>query len=107
MVHGDGRKYLTALVTIDEAAVKKHLLSQGVLVGSGDRLALHPEVEKLVSGVIEGKNAELSRFETIKKFAILEGDFSVSGGELTPTLKVRRGFVNAKYQTVLDSLYRD
>lgn len=107
MVHGEGRKYLTALLTLDEGAVLKRLRSKGIELGKGQRLSSHPEVETLVGAIVDEKNAELSRFETIKKFAILDGDFSVNGGELTPTLKVRREFVNAKYRAILDALYQE
>ncbi len=50
-------------------------------------------------------NSALARFETIKKFAIVPSDFSVEGGELTPTMKVRRAVVELKYADLIESLY--
>jgi long-chain acyl-CoA synthetase len=51
-------------------------------------------------------NAKLSSFETVKKFAILSGDFTIDGGELTPTLKVKRKVVIERHRAVIDGMYR-
>jgi long-chain acyl-CoA synthetase len=50
-------------------------------------------------------NAALPSYETIKKFTILENDFSIEGGELTPTVKAKRGFIQEKYRPVIDTMY--
>ncbi|MFH1830831.1 MAG: long-chain fatty acid--CoA ligase [Pseudomonadota bacterium] len=105
MVNGDGRKYLTALVTLNEAKVIKYLRNLGHEVLEEHKLSGHPEVYTLIKRHIEEKNSKLARFETIKRFAIIDSDFSVAGGELTPTLKVRRQYASDKYRKVLDSLY--
>ena len=62
-------------------------------------------MRRLIRQVIEAKNKKLASYETIKRFAILETDFSQEGGELTPTLKLKRKIVVEKYRDVLDSLY--
>ena len=54
---------------------------------------------------VDDVNARLSSFETVKKFAILERDFTIEGGELTPTLKVKRKVVSDRYKTLLENLY--
>jgi long-chain acyl-CoA synthetase len=107
MVHGEGRKFLTALVTLNDSEARDYLRSCGSEVGDGERLAENPAIRKAVEAHIEEKNSKLSKFETIKRFAIIEGDFTVEGGELTPTLKVRRDFTGRKYRESLDALYRD
>ncbi len=107
IVQGDGRKFLTALITLNESRAREYLRGLGIEAGSGDELASHPAIRELVERHVEECNKKLSSFETIKRFAILDGDFTVSGGELTPTLKVRRDFTAAKYRDVLDGLYRD
>lgn len=105
MVYGDGRKYLTALVTLNEPEVRRRIGGHGA-EGGGD-LASHPAVRELIERHVREKNERLSTFETIKRFAVIDGDFSVEGGELTPTLKMRRDFACQKYRDVLEALYRD
>jgi long-chain acyl-CoA synthetase len=90
MVHGDKRPYLVALVTLNAEAVAR--------IGEG-------EVRARVQLEVDAVNARLSSFETVKKFAILEKDFSIEGGELTPTLKVKRKVVSDRYREMLDALY--
>lgn len=107
MVHGDGRKFLTALVTLNASEVREYLRSRGEEVGDGESLAANPAIREFVEAHISERNEKLSKFETIKRFAIVEGDFTVAGGELTPTLKVRREFTGRKYRETLDALYRD
>ena len=56
---------------------------------------------------LEEKNKQLPSYETIKRFAILEKDFTIEGGELTPTLKVKRKLVTERYREILDSFYNE
>jgi len=103
MVYGDGRKYLTALIAVDRGRVGEEL---GVgSMGLGEP-ASDPRVRELVDAHVRRCNRRLAQYETIKRFAIVNEEFSVSGGELTPTLKIRRDFVAEKYSELLDSLYR-
>lgn len=107
MVHGDLRNYLTALVTLNREAVEAYARTNQIAFGDFKELVRHPKIFELVQKAIEEKNKTLASFETIKKFAILEDDFSQEEGELTPTLKVRRKFVSEKYKEILDRLYQD
>jgi long-chain acyl-CoA synthetase len=104
VVHGDGRAYCTALVALDGEALKKWAKGQG-LTGSHAALAARPEVRSLVDAAIEKLNADLPSYSTIKKFAILPGELSVEGGELTPSLKIKRRAVEKKYREPLDAMY--
>ncbi len=104
VVHGDKRKYLTALVTLNQEEVEKYVTEQGVRPKS-ESLFKHPKVEALVDSIIAEHNSALASYETIKKFAILESDFTQENGELTPSLKVKRRFVTKKYSDILDALY--
>ncbi len=97
MVYGDGRKYLTALIVVDRAEVARRLGRDG---------ADGAEVRRLVEKHIASCNGMLASYETIKRFAIVDADFSVAGGELTPTMKVRRQFTAEKYSELLEELYR-
>lgn len=107
VVHGDQRKYLTALVTLNEEPVSEFAKREGISYSQFKELARHPRVFEILKRAIEEKNGELASFETIKRFAILEDDFTEEAGELTPTLKVKRKFVNQKYRNVLDHLYQE
>ncbi|MFD9706226.1 AMP-dependent synthetase/ligase [Lentzea sp. NPDC059081] len=90
IVHGDRRKYCVALVTLDQDTA-------GGLSGK--------DAEAEVGKAVESVNAQLARHETIKRFAVLENDFSVEDGLLTASLKPRRREIEKRYADVLDSLY--
>lgn len=105
IVHGDGRRFLSALVTLNGPAVREWAADHGLGRLTNGQLATHPEVFALISGVIDGVNAELPRAEAIGRFAVLGDDFSTNSGELTATGKTRRLFVTRKYASVLDGFY--
>lgn len=105
LVYGDGRKYLTALVSLNRSVVQEKLEADGIVIDATTRLSELKAVRDLISAHISERNTKLAPFETIKKFAICDGDFSADGGELTPTLKARRGFIGEKYRELLATLY--
>ncbi len=107
VVHGDRRKFLSALVTLNQDVVKDFAKSQNISYRDWIDLAQHPQVFKEVEKRIEFFNKQLAKFETIKKFAILTEDFSIESGELTPTLKIKRKEINKNHKNVLDSFYGD
>jgi long-chain acyl-CoA synthetase len=105
VVHGEGRKYVTALITLDPEAIDSWGSGQNLNAASTEELAASPEVRDLIQGYIDQANAKLERWETIKKFAILPAELSIDEGEVTPSQKVRRRAVEQKYADRLDSLY--
>ncbi|MBI4508663.1 MAG: AMP-binding protein, partial [Deltaproteobacteria bacterium] len=105
MVYGDKRPFLTALVTLNEENVRAWAAEKSMSARGMAELARTPAVFNLMQGAFDRLNEGLAQFETVKKFAILERDFSQEAGELTPTLKVKRKFCAEKYMHVLDSLY--
>jgi long-chain acyl-CoA synthetase len=105
MVYGDRRKYLTALVCVSEEAGQKLLAERGVSVTSYADLSRRPEISAAVQQVIDQVNAHQPPYSTLKKFAIVDREFSQESGELTPTLKVKRKFTIQRYKAILDSLY--
>lgn len=105
VVHGDRRNYLTALITLDEEALRKFAEKHGLPDGSFAALTQLSQVHKEVDSIVGQLNRELPRYETIKKFKILETDFSVETGELTPSLKVKRREINKRYATAFDAFY--
>jgi long-chain acyl-CoA synthetase len=105
VVHGDRRNYLTALVTLDREKAIRYANENRILFSEYSELIRHPKILSLVQKLIDSVNQDLASFETIKKFIILPNEFSIETGELTPSLKVKRGFVSDRYQGILDQMY--
>ncbi|WP_375766001.1 long-chain fatty acid--CoA ligase [Archangium gephyra] len=105
VVHGDKRKYLVALVTVAEEPARKLLTGKGVTPGGYAELCRRPELQAAVQEILDKVNAELPSYSTLKRFAVMEADFSQESGELTPSLKVKRKHVSLKFKAVLDGLY--
>ena len=105
VVHGEGRKYVTALITLDPEAIEGWGSGQNLNVSSTEELVTSPEVRELMQGYVEQANAKLERWETIKKFAILTSELTIDEGEVTPSQKVRRRTVEKRYADRLDALY--
>jgi long-chain acyl-CoA synthetase len=105
VVHGEGRKYITALIDLDPDAVRGWAARHGLGDADYARITRSPQLTEAVSGCIEQLNATLAPWETIKKFLVLDHHLAVEGGDLTPSLKVRRRAVETRYADLLDSLY--
>ncbi len=106
MVYGDRRPYPVALITLNADELAKLAREQGILATDPAVLVKHPTVVERVGRIVEEKNSQLQSYARIKKFAVIPGDFTQEGGELTPTLKVKRKVVTQKYRDVLEELYR-
>jgi long-chain acyl-CoA synthetase len=109
VVLGDRRKYAAALVIPDFAALERRLRDLGRPAEAGDRASLvrRADVLALYQEIVDGLNRELSQFERIKRIALLPAEFTIEGGELTPTLKVKRKVVEDKWKAVIESLYAE
>ncbi|OJT20304.1 AMP-dependent synthetase [Archangium sp. Cb G35] len=105
VVHGDKRKYLVALITVAEEPARKLLDGRGVKAGSYAEVCRQPALRAAVQEILDKVNTELPSYSTLKRFAVMEADFSQETGELTPSLKVKRKHVSQKYKAVLDGLY--
>ncbi|CAI9414667.1 AMP-dependent synthetase/ligase [Nocardioides sp. T2.26MG-1] len=105
IVHADGRSYATALITLDPEALVQWGKAEGLHDTDYESLAASPQVRDYVQACVEELNGRLNRWETIKKFRILDHDLSVENGELTPSMKVRRKVVEAAYRDLIDSMY--
>jgi long-chain acyl-CoA synthetase len=105
VVQGDRRKYLVVLVTVSEEPARKLLADQGITVDSYAELTRRPEISAAVQEIIDKVNVQLPSYSSIKRFAVMETDFSQETGELTPSLKVKRKHVSQKYKSLLDGLY--
>jgi len=106
MVHGDKRKFLSAIVTLKEEFVEDFAKNKNLNLKYEDACN-NQEIQDLVEKDIQSVNEDLASYETIKKFKVLPNNFSQETGELTPTLKVKRKVVTQKYQDILDSFYND
>jgi long-chain acyl-CoA synthetase len=104
-LHADRRPYPTALVCLDPEQLRAFAASRGLAGTTAAELADDPQVRARVQEAIDRANARLARFEQIKKFAILPRELSVQGGELTPTLKVKRREVERAYADVIEAMY--
>ncbi|GAC1331174.1 MAG: AMP-dependent synthetase/ligase [Candidatus Dormibacteria bacterium] len=101
---GDGKPFMSALLTIDPEQVGQLAAVVGA-APDAPALARDPAVRAVFQRGVDAVNQHLSNVEQVKKFAILPADLSLDGGELTPTLKVKRKVVNEKYATEISSLY--
>jgi long-chain acyl-CoA synthetase len=103
VVIGDQRPFISALVTLDEAALEQWLHEHRHL--ASDDLRRSDELRSVIQAAIDDVNRSVSRAESIREFAILPHDLSIESDELTPTLKVRRAAVEQLYRDLIDAMY--
>ena len=105
VVIGDGRNYASALITLDADAVTQWAAGNGLASKGYAEIVTSDEARAMVQGFVDQLNAGLNRWETIKRFTVLERDLTVDEGELTPSLKLRRKMVVERYGREIDALY--
>ena len=105
IVIGDKRKFISAIIVLDEENVNKYARDHKIQYTSYADLATHPEIRKLVEHEVEAVNKELARVETVRKFTILDKRLYVEDGEVTPTMKVKRKFINEQYNDIIEAMY--
>ena len=106
IVHGEGKPYLTALLTADEVQLRRFASAANIPDVDVDQLLQHPVVLAEAQRVIDVANTSLSRPEQVKSFVFARNPFTIETGELTPTFKIRRSVVADKYMPLLDRLYQ-
>ena len=106
VVIGDGRKYLVALILIDEDNVTKYAQDNRIPFTTFADLTQNKEIRKLIEGEVNKVNKTLARVETIKKFALLPRRFYEEDGDVTPTKKVKRRFLEKRYADLIESMYK-
>ena len=104
IVVGDRRPYVTALITLDAEEIGRWATGQGI-DGDFATLVRDERVRELVQRIVDEVNRERSRFEQIKRFAVVPRDFTMEDGEVTPTLKLRRRAVMEHFSAEIDALY--
>lgn len=107
MVFGEGKKFVSALITLDEDEVVKYARDNGIVYTGFADLTKKKEIIELLQKEIDQKNEELARVERIKRFALLEEDFLQDEDEITPTMKIKRKIVSEKYEDIIASMYAE
>lgn len=107
MVVGDRRKFIVALVVPNCKTVSAKAAENGITINSGEEVAAHPFTRTLIHAEIQRLTTNLAQYETIKRFALLPGDFTFDNGALTFTMKLKRRVVEEQYRDVIESLYAD
>jgi long-chain acyl-CoA synthetase len=105
LVIGNGRNYCTALITLDEPAILQWAEGQGLGGKPYADVVTSERAHQLIDGFVQKLNADLQRWQTIKKFSILPRDLDVEHGELTPSLKVKRPVVERENADLIESMY--
>ncbi|MFN2510420.1 MAG: long-chain fatty acid--CoA ligase [Pyrinomonadaceae bacterium] len=102
---GDGRKFPAALIVPDWQQIESYAQLKGIKATSHAELCRHERIIDLFERQIAGLTPDLAKYERVKKVGLLENEFTIEGGELTPTLKVKRRVIDDKYRSVIDHLY--
>ncbi len=103
---GDLRKYLVALIMIDEDNVVKFAQDNKIQFSTYGDLARHPKINELIQAEVDKVNKTLARVENIRKFRILPKKLYEEDGEVTPTMKVKRKYVNKAFSDIIEEMYR-
>ncbi len=105
LAYGDRRPYMVALLTLDGEAAPPWARARGITAGSLAALASDPQVLAEVAAGVAAANERLARVQQVKRWRLLPVEWTAETEELTPTLKLKRRVVHAKYADVIDSLY--
>lgn len=105
IVIGDRRKFISAIIVLDEENINKYAQDKKIQYAAYAELAGHPEVRKLIEREVQEVNKELARVETVRTFTILDKRLYVEDGEVTPTMKVKRKYINEQYRDLIEAMY--
>ena len=105
VVIGDRRKYLTCLIMIDQENVEKFAQDRQIPFSDFASLTRAPEVRELIGGVVAESNKAFAQVEQIKDFRLIDILLTAEDEELTPTMKLKRNFVNQRHATLIDEMY--
>ena len=107
VVIGDRRKFISALIVIDEENVVKYAQDHKVQYTTFASLTRTEEVIKLISDEIDKVNNQIARVENIRKFRLLDKKLYTEDGEVTPTMKVKRKSISEQYKNIIEEMYKD
>jgi long-chain acyl-CoA synthetase len=106
-VIGERRKYASVIISPHFPLLEDWAHANGVTFRSREELVDAPKVRELYRGIVEDLNKKLAHFETIKKILVVPDEFTIATGEITPTLKLKRRVIEAKYKEQIDALYQE
>ena len=104
VVHGNNRNFCVMLVALDRDAIAEWAKNNGV-AGSYEEIVKDPRTHALIKGFVQELNKGLANYEAVKNFAILQRDLTLEDGDMTPSLKLKRKVVEAKFKELLDGFY--
>ena len=105
MVVGPERKYVGALIVPSFSNLKDWCRQKGIVYNSNDEIIRNPKVIDMMKDLVENFNTNFNHVEQIKKFELLPNEWGVDGGELTPTLKLKRKVIMEKYRDAIERIY--
>ncbi len=105
MAVGENRNFVSALIVPNFLNLSEWCLKNGIHNTAPEEVVKNPEVLKLFRAAIDEKNKNFGQWETIKKFELMPKEWTIEGGELTPTTKIKRKVVLEKYKSVIDHIY--
>ena len=105
VVIGDKRKYLTCLIMIDQENVEKFAQDRQVPFSDFASLTRAPEVRELIAGVVAETNKQFAQVEQLKDFRLIDILLTAEDEELTPTMKLKRNFVETRHKALIDEMY--
>ncbi|MBW2615465.1 MAG: AMP-binding protein [Deltaproteobacteria bacterium] len=106
VVIGDGKKFITSLIMIDEDNVVKYAQDNKIQFSTYNDLTQSPEIIKFIQGEVDAVNETLARVEQVKKFTILPKKLYEEDGEVTPTMKVKRKYINEAFGDLIEAMYK-
>jgi len=104
---GNGRRFPAALIVPAWEQVGSYARLKGINASNRSELCQNPRIIDLFQRQVAGLTPDLAKYEQIKRVALLENEFTIEGGELTPTLKVKRRVIDQKYHEVIERIYRE
>ena len=107
MAIGDNRKFLSALIVPNFSLLEKYAREMNIRFSTRDDLLKNSQIVKFFEERVHAIQEVLANYQRVKKFALLNSEFSIPGGEFTSTLKTRRGFVLQKYSEIIERMYRE
>jgi long-chain acyl-CoA synthetase len=104
---GNGRKFPSALIVPNWETVRSYVKMKGIDATTNEEICQHPRVIDVIQRQVDKLCADLGRYERVKRIALLPHELTIEGGELTPTLKIKRRVIDEKYKDVIDKIYAD
>ncbi len=103
---GDRRMFLTALIVPDFEALKEYADSHNIKYSTVEELTKDEEIYKLLEKDMDQFQKKLANFERVRKFVMLDRPFTIESGEITPSMKVKRKFIEERYEDLIEQMYR-